>query len=309
MPRRLIVGLSLLAVACATMIAFWHLPLPWPGAGLILPRVYILGIWTAMVFSTVFIAAYAGSITLAGQRMQDALDETQHALAREHRHAAVGTLAAAAAHELGSPLSTIAVMVKEMTRVPEVVDALGEDIEILESEINRCREILLEMGRSTSFDAADPYSVMPLTALVEAAVAQNENPARTTRVSGTPDDGSPEPHVARSPEFLHGLGNIVQNAGQFANQQVDVEVVWTHETVMITVRDDGHGFPASLLDRIGEPYISTRAQSGEHMGLGLFIAQTLLERTGAALKFDNHLAGGARVEMVWPRARLEYMKD
>lgn len=308
LPRRATSGLALLAVISASAIAAFHWPLPWGAETLILPQIYILGIWVAVVLSTLFIAAYVGSITLEGQRMQDALDATHLALTREQRHAAVGALAAAAAHELGSPLATIAVTVNELARDDAVMETLGGDIDILRTEIERCREILADLGSSKAFDADDPFTVMPLSTLIDAAISQNDNPARNIHLSTHGEADSLEPLVVRSPEFLHGLGNIIKNAAQFAAMNVKIDLVWSDTSIKINIHDDGPGFPPQLFDRIGEPYISTRTETGEHMGLGLFIAQTLLEQTGAVLKFDNHPSGGARVELVWRRRRLEYMK-
>ncbi|MCZ6604781.1 MAG: sensor histidine kinase, partial [Alphaproteobacteria bacterium] len=179
LPRRATIGLAVLAVLSVSAIAVLHWPLPWSGDGLALPQIYVIGIWVAIVLGTVFIASYVGSLTLEGRRMQDALDATHMALSREQRHAAVGALAAAAAHELGSPLSTIAVTAKELARDPAIPETMGGDIDILLAEIERCRDILAELGQSKEFDPADPYSVLPLTAMIQAAVAQNDDPTRT----------------------------------------------------------------------------------------------------------------------------------
>ncbi len=110
--------------------------------------------------------------------------------------------------------------------------------------------------------------------------------------------------MARSPEIMHGLGNIIQNAAQFARHEVAVTTTWSEETVAVDIVDDGPGFPQAVLGRIGEPYISGRSEA-QHMGLGIFIAQSLLERTGARLSFANLPDGGAQVVIEWRRAVLE----
>ena len=114
-----------------------------------------------------------------------------------------------------------------------------------------------------------------------------------------------EPQTQRSAEVLHGVGTLVQNAVQFARSAVELRLYWDDDIVRITIKDDGRGFPGWLLTALGEPYISTRAGSGEHMGLGVFIAQTLLERVGAALEFRNQ--GGAEVVITWPKPRYLVM--
>ena len=103
----------------------------------------------------------------------------------------------------------------------------------------------------------------------------------------------------------HGLGNLVQNAIQFAKKQVTIETLWDRERVTVRIYDDGPGFPQFIIDRAGEPYISGRNQAGGQMGLGIFIAQTLLERTGASLSYRNSPSGGAQVTITWRQEFLE----
>ena len=114
-----------------------------------------------------------------------------------------------------------------------------------------------------------------------------------------------EPVLFRSPEILSGLGTLIQNAAQFARSCVTVALRWDDRFIVIAVQDDGPGFPPAVLAAIGEPFISTRADDGEHMGLGIFIAQTLLARLGAELFFTNRPEGGAEVVIRWPRTILE----
>jgi len=120
-------------------------------------------------------------------------------------------------------------------------------------------------------------------------------------------DESAEPLVMRSPELLHGLGNVIQNAVQFAAAHVSVDISWDEAEARVEVCDDGPGFPPAVLDRIGEPYISNRGHG--HLGLGIFIAQSLLERTGARIRFSNARAAartdGAEVSITWARDDLE----
>ena len=116
--------------------------------------------------------------------------------------------------------------------------------------------------------------------------------------------------VTRSPEALYGLGSLIQNAIQFARARVELRTAWDGQIVEVTISDDGPGFSPDILDRLGEPYLSTRdaddPRSDLHMGLGVFIAATLLERTGATLEFRNRRQGGASVKVTWPRDRIEH---
>ncbi len=302
------VALGTLAGICLTVLAFWHLPFPWRGEMFTLPQIYILGIWLALGIGLVFIASYVGHLSAEARRMSSALSATQMALAREQRLSALGALAAAAAHELGSPLSTIAVAATEMAKDVPKGSPLAEDVALLKGQAERCRDILARLGREAGEDGHSPFLRLPISALAAAAAEPHRSPDIKIDFDSGGDGGGDgnvgaEPAVPRSPEIIHGLGNLIQNAVQFARGAVTVRTRWSADDVAITVIDDGPGFPPRLLDRIGEPYISSRVGAG-HMGLGIFIAQTLLERTGAELKFSNR-EGGAAVAVSWKRLTLE----
>jgi two-component system sensor histidine kinase RegB len=307
-----VLSLSLVAIGAVSVLAIVHLDLPWPAATpLNFPPEYIFGIWAALTLSTAFIAAYTWSVSGGARRMRDAFAETQLALAREQRVSAVGALAAAAAHELGSPLATIAVVAKELVRELPHDSPYIEDARLLLSQSERCRTILAELAHQPHADRGEPFADLTMSALVEAAGAPHRAVdirviyATATGEEDSESGSADEPRVARSPEILHGLGNLIQNAVQFAQKEVTVTTFWNDRAVHVDITDDGLGFPAGVLARVGEPYISGRAGVRGHMGLGIFIAQTLLERTGARLTFENLPEGGAHVAIRWDRANLE----
>jgi two-component system, sensor histidine kinase RegB len=304
---RPVIALSVFAVAAISVLALWHLPLPWrtdPGP-LVFPPELVVGIWTALVLATVFIGGYTWSVAQDARRLRDAVAATQLALAREQRVSAVGALAAAAAHELGSPLATIAVVAKELAHELPPDSPHAEDAALLLSQSERCRHILAELSQRPEEDGGSPYTRLAISALVEASVApRQEHGVRLIfATAGAPAED--EPQVRRSPEIVHGLNNLVQNAVQFARREVTVTTFWDPATVTVEVSDDGPGFPLHLIARLGEPYLSTRAGAADHMGLGIFIAQSLLERSGATLAFENLEEGGAHVAISWNRANLE----
>jgi len=287
------------------------MPLPWRTTPLVFPPALIAGLWIALVLATVFTAGYTWSVAQEARMLRDAMAATQLALAREQRVSAVGALAAAAAHELGSPLATIAVVAKELARELPANSPHAEDAALLLSQSERCRMILAGLARQPEEegDGGSPYTRLPISALVEAAGAPyHDNDARLIfATAGEPSEE--EPLVRRSPEIMHGLNNLIQNAVQFARREVSVTTFWDAATVTVEVADDGPGFPLNLLARVGEPYLSTRAGAAGHMGLGIFIAQSLLERTGARLTFDNLPEGGAHVAISWNRANLEAVEQ
>ena len=309
LSRRPVIALSILAVAAISVLALWHMPLPWRTEPLVFPPELVLGIWVALVLATVFIGGYTWSVAQEARRLRDAVAATQLALAREQRISAVGALAAAAAHELGSPLATIAVVARELAHDLPADSPHADDAALLLSQSERCRKILAELARQPEHDGGSPYTRLPISALVETAGALHEHEGVKLIFATAGQPGPEEPLVRRSPEIMHGLNNLIQNAIQFARREVSVTTFWDKATVTVEVADDGPGFPLHLLGRLGEPYISTRAGAADHMGLGIFIAQSLLERSGAQLIFDNLPEGGAHVAISWNRANLETVEQ
>lgn len=300
--------LGLLSAMATTALALVHKQLPWAPVALELPRVYVFGVWVALLSATLFISAYTWRVAAEARGMAQALSATRMALAREQRLSALGALAAAAAHELGSPLGTIAVVARELSRDVEPGSPLQEDIELLMSETARCRDILAQLAETPEAEGDGAPFDMPLSALVEqVAEPYQDLPVPIEIVTeGTP--GIEEPLVSQQPELIHGLANFIQNGVQFAATSVTVRVRWGKSDATVLVEDDGPGFSPTILGRLGEPYISTRPGNDGHMGLGVFIASTLLGHTGAVVRFANSERGGALVSIRWKRAAIEVKK-
>ena len=313
LTRPATIGLGALSVGMITLLAFFHQPLPWPRPGFALPEYYMLGVWQALVIGILFIAAWVGSVAEESRAVSDALVETQVALSRAQRLSELGALAAAAAHELGSPLATIAVVAKEMARDVPKDSPMAADVALLIEQSDRCRDILAQLSRRPDQSQTyDPGRFMPLAQFLDfvAEPYRTEGKPIVIHTAATGDAAAPagpEPEIERVPEMIHALGTLIQNATQFARSVVHVDARWGGEIIVIDIADDGPGFPPLLLDRLGEPYVSTRKDQGGHMGLGLFIAQTLLGRYGARLGFANRREGGARVTVTWDRAAAEGM--
>ena len=311
LTRRSVIGLSALTVGALSVLALFHLPLPSRADMVLTPApLYVFGMWAALVSSTLFIAGYTWWVAEEARRMRDAFTATQLALAREQRISAVGGLAAAAAHQLGSPLATIAVVAKELVRDLPADSPYADDAELLLSQSERCRTILAELSRQREDESGGHFVRVPFSALVEMAGEAHGRTEISVTYAAAPGRDSEgealdEPLVARSPEIMHGLGNLIQNAIQFARSEVAVTTSWSEETAAVDIVDDGPGFAQQVLARIGEPYISWRTGENPHMGLGIFIAQSLLERTGARLSFANLPDGGAEVVVEWRRAQLQ----
>ena len=300
------VALCGLTFAVVTVLAIWPTDLPWPGGTLRLPHLYMAGLWVAFSLGAVLIAGYAWRVAEEARRRTDALAATQMALAREQQLSALGGLAAAAAHELGSPLATIAVTAKELARSLPPDSPLNEDAAELVSQTQRCREILATLGQHPANGGGhEPFTRVPLSSLLEEIAASYGRPGVAVAVTVEDGDGQgpDQPDLTPSPELRHGFGNLIDNSIQFAARRVAVRVRPEPHRVVVTIEDDGPGFAAEVLQEIGEPYVSTRREHGG-LGLGVFIASALLGRTGATLKFDNSPVG-AQVTIIWQRAALE----
>jgi two-component system, sensor histidine kinase RegB len=312
LPPRMTMVLGGFAMVCATVLVFVHHPLPWASdEKLNLPALYTLGNWLSILLAIGFIGAYAWQISEETRRLADALTATELALAREQHISQLDGLAAAAAHELATPLSTITVVAKELERELEPNSPHAEDIHLLREQAQRCRDIL---GKLTELPAdGQPFDRLKLSALLEEVVAPHRDFGIAIEVV-LPPDRDEEPVGARNPAILYGLGNLLENAVDFAKARVEVAARWTPQEVVVTVADDGAGFPAEIKERLGEPYVTSRGRGrstadGESAGLGLgfFIAKTLLERSGASLALANRTAPetGAVVRVRWNRADFE----
>jgi two-component system sensor histidine kinase RegB len=312
LPPRFTILLGIFAVACATVLVFTHYPLPWDNDDpLQLPPIYMMGVWLSILLAIGFIGVYAWQITEESRQLADALAATELVLTREQHLSQLDGLAAAAAHELGTPLSTISVIAKELENAIPADAPHGEDVRLLRSQATRCRDILAKLTELSS--SGEPFDRTPLTSLIEEVVAPHRDFGVAIAVSG-PHDGTAEPVGARNPAILYGLGNLVENAVDFARERVDVTMQWDDEAVEVAIGDDGPGFASDILDRIGEPYVTSRRRKPNDddeeptgLGLGFFIAKTLLERSGATLRFANRAPPqrGAMVKLRWKRDDFE----
>jgi two-component system sensor histidine kinase RegB len=288
------------------------MPLPWRlGEHFALQHEYVWGIWVAHVLAIGFTATYIRRIAMEARHMSEALAATQGILTREHRLASLGGLAAAAAHELGTPLATIALVAKELQRDTPEDSPIAEDIALLASQAQRCREILSRLSMRP--EESDSHATqMPLRALLDEIIAPHRDFGIAVLLE-VEVGGLTEPIIERRAELLHGLGNVVENAVDFARSRVVINVRWDERDITLSVSDDGPGFSPEVIDRLGEPYVTTRPSETnlravpgsdvpQGMGLGFFIAKTMIERIGGRLRFENQGgAGGALVEARWPR--------
>ncbi|HLW90928.1 MAG TPA: ATP-binding protein, partial [Roseiarcus sp.] len=212
---------------------------------------------------------------------------------------------------LGTPLATLALVANEMKRLKPPPGPFADDVALLAQEIGRCRSILGKLA-SLGEDGAGPLDELTIGQLIEEIVAPHRRPGMAIDIEagGKP----PEPVCRRNPGMLYGLRNIMENAADFAEKEISVRASWSEEAVKIIIADDGPGVAPHILARLGEPYITTRGEesderggTGGGLGLGLFIAKTLLERSGAETQIVNGAEPGvgAIATIAWSRASFE----
>lgn len=308
------VATGVLAIIIITALSRYYLPMfTADGLPLMLPRLSLFGVWLALVIGVVFLAIYARQVTTEMHSMGEALVATRLALAREQKLTDLGGVVAATAHELGTPLSTIKLVSTELMDELRGQTALYDDAALIGEQADRCRDILQSMGRIGKDDLH--LRRAPIEGVLRDAAEPHQNRGKTLHFVIRPAAGGStrQPGIFRRPEIIHGLRNLIQNAVDFAASTVTIEARWSDDTIWVRIEDDGAGFPPSVIGRIGLPFVHGRKQvegrpGYDGMGLGLFIAKTLLERSGASLRFANAAAasgGGAIVAVEWPRRLID----
>ena len=318
---RITIHLGALAIGCATILAIYHHPLPWfPNEDPRTSDFFTLGLWVSVVVGIAFMGFYSWRVARETHEMANALAAAELVLAREQKLTALDGLAAAAAHELGTPLSTIILVAKELRALCDGKQEIANDLDLMSSQAQRCQEILATLSKKR-VDTDLIHSRLTISEMIDEAVEPYRSFGKGITIHAEPSPGEMsekgmiEPVIQRNPGLLYGIGNLVENAVDFASSQVTIDASWTSQHIQIIVSDNGPGFAMEVLDLLGEPYISSRHPPGREnpgekdsgLGLGFFIAKTLLERSGATLQLDNRTppATGAIITLIWPRESIE----
>jgi two-component system sensor histidine kinase RegB len=309
LPRNNVFFLIGLSLICTLYISIYYTPLPVHNAEETPSHsMFLAGEALSLSITLLFMAAYTWRISAENRAMQKASHAAQMALLRQQQLHALGAQAAAAAHELGSPLSTLFIVAKELESDMGPNTPYSKDIQLLVSQTERCRTILKKFGEKLRHDQDYLTSPVPaddfIRTIAEPFLIEKPSLTLQTNIRNRKEDGSVQ-HLPRTPEMIHGIGVYLQNAIQFAKTTVTITIEHRATSFFLSIHDDGPGFSPQILTRLGEPFISTRMDTGKNMGLGIFIAQTLLEDTGASLSYDNKLSGGALISLEWTYKALE----
>ena len=300
--------LVILVGVSATLLSRFHLPLPLLSDGFVLPPLYLTGLLAALMVSALFISFYVWWLADKSRRTSASLVATQLVLEREQRIENLGTLAAAAAHKLGSPLNTITLIshdLQDRLKQQPNSQTLSEDINLLIDESERCRVILSELDRDVNTDRFADDVTMPVSQVLQTMLDPKLTELSTLLelTTGALDESS-EPLSKPLPDLKYTLETLLDNARDYAVSAIKLDIGWTATDIDISLSDDGPGFSPNILARIGQPGNSSRDGRDGHRGLGLFLAVTLVNSLGGQIDIYNEEVGGAAVHITIPRERL-----
>jgi len=282
-------------------ITFYHLPLPHPGDfDFLIPDYYLYAIPISVVIALIFLTYFGARFGLESRKRTEALKELELVLAKEQELESIGLQAAAAVHSLGTPLSTITVIAKELKKEIMKNPKYSKDIDLLLSQAKRCSEILKKISQAQIEDDKFVSEVTVKNLLIE--ITRSFQEISEKKIILNLDQAKKEILMDRSVEITYGIRNFIGNAVKFSKNKVTVNLDTNSKEVKISISDNGPGFPEDVSKRIGQPYIATRSDnldSKAGLGLGTFIGKTLLERKKASLNFSNLEKGGALVTITW----------
>ena len=293
--------LSFATILFLLTITFYHLPLPHPGDfDFIVPDYYLYAMPTSVVTAIVFLTYFVARFGLESRKRAEALKELELVLAKEQELESIGLQAAAAVHSLGTPLSTITVIAKELKKEIVKNPKYSKDIDLLLSQAKRCSEILKKISQAQIEDDKFVSEVTIQNLLIE--ITRSFEEISEKKITLNFDKAKKEILMDRSVEITYGIRNFIGNAVKFSKSNVKVSLDSNSKQVKISISDDGPGFPEDVSKKTGQPYIATRSEDLRFkagLGLGTFIGKTLLERKKASLHFSNLEKEGALVTIFW----------
>ena len=298
--------LSFITTITLLILTFNYFPLPSQGnIHFHVPDYYLYSIPTALIIVLVFLNYFGFRFGHEARKRSEALNRLESVLAKEQELDSIGHQAAAAAHSLGTPLSTITVVAKELKKEVSNNSKYADDIDIIITEVKRCGNILKKLSKREIVDDVYVSNIALEDLLFEIKNSFEESSKKNIELYL--NKKNKKTPIKRSPELTYGIRNFVGNAVKFSKNKVSINLINEKDEIKIKIADDGPGFPNDVFKIIGEPYISSKLKKFKTkagLGLGTFIGKTLLERKKANIEFMNSENGGATVEITWKPSDL-----
>ncbi len=299
LPASMTVVLSTISILIIILLNFFFIPLDL-GPKFFLPEVYSFGLVSALIITVIFIAIYAYLFASSSRQISNALSISKLQILNQKKMTEVGSLSAAAAHELGTPLNTIFLILNDLLKEKKLIEDknISKDIILLKSQAERCKEILQRFSKNPLNLKDNFLEKVKISDLIKINFEKfNKNKELILEIK--PSDSEPE--IVYKDEIMYALGNIIQNAISYSVRTTKVELNYQKLTVNIIISDDGSGFSKDIIDKLGEPYVSKNKQG---MGLGIFIAKNLIENMGGNINFYNLKENNAVVEIIFDNSIL-----
>ena len=299
LPAVMTVILSTISIIIIVILNFYFVPLDL-GLKFYLPEIYSFGLVTALVITVIFIAIYAYLFASSSRKISNALSTSKLQILNQKKITEIGSLSAAAAHELGTPLNTIFLILNDLLKEKKLIEDknIVKDITLLKSQAERCKEILQRFSKNPLKLKDNFLEKVKISDLIKINFEKfNKNKNLILKILPSDD----EPEIIYSEEIMYALGNIIQNAIFYSLDTITVKLEYLNTYTKINISDNGTGFSKEIIDKLGEPYVSKNKQG---MGLGIFIAKNLIENKGGNLSFYNSKANNAVVEITFDNSIL-----
>ena len=299
LPALLTVILSFISIIIIIILSFYFIPLNL-GNNFILPDIYNFGLVASLIITVIFIAIYAYIFASSSRKISNALSVSKLQILNQKKITEVGSLSAATAHELGTPLNTIFLIINDLIKDKNLNkdQNITKDILLLKSQAERCKEILQKLSKNPLKLKDKFLDKVKISDLIKINFDKFNKTKKLNLIENFENN---EPEIIFKDEIMYAFGNIIQNAIRYYEDNVLVELIYQKKNVLIKIENDKSGFPKDILDKLGEPYIS---KNSEGMGLGIFISKNLIENMGGNIKFYNSKENTAVVEISYDKSIL-----
>ncbi len=299
LPALMTIILSTISIFIIITLNFFFVPLNL-GPKFYLPDLYKFGLISSLIITVIFIAIYAYLFASSSRKISNALSTSKLQILNQKKITEVGSLSAAAAHELGTPLNTIFLILNDLLKEKKLIEDknIVKDINLLKSQAERCKEILQSFSKNPLKLKDNFLEKVKISDLIKVNFDKFNKNKNLNLIKKPISD---EPEIIFRDEIMYALGNIIQNAIFYSNFTITAKIYYSNKTVKINITDDGDGFTKDIIDKLGEPYISKNKQG---MGLGIFIAKNLIENMGGDINFYNSKDNNAVVEISFDNSIL-----